>query len=86
MVTALAATGKRSLSSYLTQSVVFAPVLCGWGLGLGATMSATTGTGFAIATWLLTVLLSSLAERTGRRGPAEAVLRRLTYGRRVTGA
>jgi len=34
---ALAATGERSLTAYLLQSVLFAPLLSAWGLGLGDT-------------------------------------------------
>jgi uncharacterized protein len=33
----------------------------------------------AIGTWLTTVLLAELMRRAGWRGPAEALLRRLTY-------
>ena len=35
VTTSVTAVGKRSLSSYLAQSVIFAPLLCAWGLGLG---------------------------------------------------
>lgn len=80
VVGALTAVGSRSLSCYLAQSVVFAPLLCAWGLGWGATLSSWSVAALAAATWLLTVLLSAWQQRTGRRGPAELVLRRLAYG------
>ena len=35
-VVAVAAVGKRSLSSYLAHSLLVAPLLAAWGLGLGA--------------------------------------------------
>ena len=81
ILSAVAAVGKRSLTSYLLQSVVFAPLLTAWGLGLGARIGTATAFAIAAGVWLLSVLLAVLLERRGMRGPAEALLRRLTYGR-----
>lgn len=78
-VTALAATGKRSLSAYLAQSVLCAPILAAWGLGLAEHMSSWTMFLYAIAVWLVTVAAAYALERSGRRGPAEVLLRRLAY-------
>ncbi len=80
--TALTATGARSLSAYLAQSVVMAPLFSAWGLGVGAWIGELAGAGIAIATWLVTVVLAALLDRSGRRGPAEWLLRRLAYGGR----
>ncbi|MFD6173339.1 DUF418 domain-containing protein [Streptomyces coeruleorubidus] len=82
-VTAVASVGKRSLSCYLAHSLLFAPVLAAWGLGLGAHLGSTTMALFAFAVWLVTVAGAYALERAGRRGPAEALLRRLMYGPRV---
>ncbi|WP_306233624.1 DUF418 domain-containing protein [Agrococcus beijingensis] len=82
VVRALSAVGKRSLSSYLLQSVLFAPVLAAWGLGLGAPLSPLAAAGFAAGVWLVTVVVALVLDLRGRRGPAEALLRRLVYGRR----
>lgn len=82
-VTAVASVGKRSLSCYLAHSLLFAPVLAAWGLGLGAHLGSTTMALFAFAVWLVTVAGAYALERAGRRGPAEAVLRRLMYGPRA---
>ncbi|MEU0250270.1 DUF418 domain-containing protein [Streptomyces sp. NPDC006235] len=82
-VTAVASVGKRSLSCYLAHSLLFAPVLAAWGLGLGAHLGSTTMALFACGVWLVTVAGAYALERAGRRGPAEAVLRRLMYGRRA---
>ncbi|WP_309713432.1 DUF418 domain-containing protein [Pseudolysinimonas sp.] len=79
---ALEALGKRSLSGYLAQSVVFAPLMSAWGLGLGAQLSSWTIALIAVATWLVTVVLAAVLERAGKRGPAEWALRRLAYPRR----
>jgi uncharacterized protein len=35
---------------------------------------------FAVGVWLATVVGADAMERAGRRGPAEVLLRRLTYG------
>ncbi|MDN5918451.1 MAG: DUF418 domain-containing protein [Pseudonocardia sp.] len=77
---ALRAAGQRSLSCYLTQSVVFVALFPAWTLGLGATTPLWGAALIGIGTWLLTVALAVTSAHTGRRGPAEALLRRLTYG------
>lgn len=73
------ALGRRSLSGYLTQSLFLAPVLGAWGLGLGAHLTSITALLYGVAVWVLTVVAASLLERAGRRGPAEVLLRTLTY-------
>lgn len=79
-VRALSALGRRSLSGYLAQSVVYAPLLTAWGLGLGAHLSSWSAMLLAVAVWLA-ILVGALAlEGAGRRGPAEVLLRRLSYG------
>ncbi|MET9818579.1 DUF418 domain-containing protein [Streptomyces sp. NPDC006355] len=81
-VAAVTAVGKRSLSCYLAHSLLFAPVLAAWGLGLGAHLGSATMALFALAVWLVTVAGAYVLERAGRRGPAEVLLRRLMYGSR----
>ncbi|WEV29381.1 DUF418 domain-containing protein [Streptomyces sp. 71268] len=78
---AVRAVGKRSLSCYLGHSLVFAPLLAAWGLGLGAGLGSAGMAAFAVGVWLLSAVVAYGLERAGRRGPAEAALRRLTYGR-----
>src|SRR5699024_4560218 len=80
VIGALAATGQRSLSGYLAQSVVFVLLLPAWSLGWGATLSTTQAAIFGLAVWVLTVIAAALLARLDRRGPAEALLKRLTYG------
>ncbi len=82
----LAAVGERSLTCYLLQSIVLAPLLSPWGLGLGEGMSTATAYGIAVAVWLLTVAVAWSLAVTGRRGPFEVLLRRLTYGSRAVAA
>lgn len=78
---AVQAVGKRSLTSYLLQSVLCAPILAAWGFGLGQYLSSWSMLLFAVGVWALTVAFAVWQERTGRRGPAEVALRRLVYGR-----
>lgn len=82
-LTAVTAVGRRSLSCYLTHSLVIAPVLAAWGLGLGAHLTSATMAAFATAVWLASAAGAYALDRTGLPGPADALLRRLTYGRRT---
>jgi uncharacterized membrane protein YeiB len=80
---AVQAVGKRSLTTYLLQSVLCAPILAAWGFGLGEHLTSWSMLLFAVLVWALTVAFAVWQERTGRRGPAEVLLRRLVYGRPV---
>lgn len=81
VTTALAATGKRSLTCYLLQSVLLALVLGEAFLGLGGRLHSATAALAAIAAWLVGVVLAYVLERADQRGPADALLRRLVYRR-----
>jgi uncharacterized protein len=80
VITALAACGQRSMTCYLLQSVVFVAVLAAYGGGLGNRLGLIEIAILATVTWLLTVLLADAMSRRGHRGPAEILLRQLTYG------
>lgn len=86
VVVAVTAVGKRSLSCYLAHSAIFAPVLAAWGLGWGAWFGSAGMVGFAVVVWSVTAVAAYAMEGAGRVGPAEALLRRLVYGRRPAGA
>lgn len=77
-----AALGQRSLSGYLTQSLVFVVVFAPYGLGLGATASVAEATQIAVITWLGTLVIANVLAALDRSGPAEWLLRRAVYGRR----
>ncbi|MFC0623622.1 DUF418 domain-containing protein [Kribbella deserti] len=79
IVTALQATGQRSLTCYLSQSVVWAIVFPPYLLDLGHTMTLWQSALLAIGTWIATVLLADWMRRAGIRGPFEVLLRKLTY-------
>jgi uncharacterized protein len=79
---ALAAVGERSLTSYLLQSLIMAPLLTAWGIGLGEDLGYLGAFGVAAATWAATIVIAVLLDKAGKRGPFEVLLRRLTYGRK----
>src|SRR5699024_2371603 len=81
IVRVLAAVGQRSLSFYLFQSVLLAPLLASWGLGLSPRLSTASAVGIALAVWLLSLPLAAWMESRGIRGPAERLLRRMAYGK-----
>lgn len=80
-VRALRACGQRSLSCYLAQSVAFVALLPAWTLGVGAHARVWQAALIGLGTWLVILVIAALSDRAGYRGPAEVVLRRLTYGR-----
>jgi uncharacterized protein len=81
-VRALAATGRRSLTCYLVQSVVWTVAFTPFLLDLAGQATVATTALLATATWVATVALSDALARAGWRGPFEVLLRRATYVRR----
>ena len=69
--------GRRSMTAYLSQTVMFAgifviaPRLTGRPVSLGVTASAAV----AVMVWLTTVVLCAVLERLGMPGPFESLLR-----------
>lgn len=79
VVSAVAALGQRSLSGYLFQSVAWTVLFAQFTLDLGGnTYIAFVA---AVAVWTVSVLAARAMDERGYRGPAERLLRRLTYGR-----
>ncbi|MDA0566025.1 DUF418 domain-containing protein [Streptomonospora sp. S1-112] len=82
VVSALAATGQRSMTAYLLQSVVWAALIPPYALNIAPHLSDAQAVGLGAAVWLGTVVVCDILRRTGfRQGPAEWFLRRMTYGR-----
>ncbi|WP_329108926.1 DUF418 domain-containing protein [Micromonospora sp. NBC_01699] len=80
VIVALAACGRRSLTCYLLQSVAFVALFAPYAGGLGGRLGDAGASAVAAITWLATVLLADLMRRKAWPGPAERLLRRLTYG------
>lgn len=76
---ALRAVGQRSMTCYLLQSVLFVLPLAAWAGGLGVGMGTAQVAAWAVGVWLVTVAVAVGLEAAGRRGPAEALYRRLVY-------
>jgi uncharacterized membrane protein YeiB len=76
---AIVAVGQRSLTCYLTQSVVWTLVFTPYLGDLSGTLTVTTTALVAVATWLLTAALAELMRRADYRGPFEVLIRRFTY-------
>ncbi|MFT3875535.1 MAG: DUF418 domain-containing protein [Propioniciclava sp.] len=74
---AIAALGRRSLSGYLWQSIVMAPLLAAWGLGIGGRLGTAGMLAIAAGVWLASVVIAARLEARGRPGPFDALLRRL---------
>ena len=80
---ALAATGQRSLTCYLAQSLAWFVVFTPYLLGLADDLSVSGTALLATGVWLVTVVVAGRARAAGKRGPFETLIRRVTYGRRV---
>lgn len=78
-VDAVSATGQRSLTSYLTQSVVWALVFTPFLLDLAGTLTVASTALLATTAWWVTVLLADRMRRTDYRGPFELFVRHVTY-------
>lgn len=74
------ALGKRSMSGYLAQSLLFVVLVMpfGFGWGLEASISGKLVVGATV--WLITLVIAVVLERTGTPGPFEKLHRRLAYG------
>ncbi|KJQ52722.1 DUF418 domain-containing protein [Microbacterium sp. SA39] len=79
ITTALVACGRRSMTFYIAQSLVWVTFTEPSLLDLGGKLGAATAAGLAVVTWVITVVIAYALDRTGRRGPFEALLRHLTY-------
>ena len=80
VLTPIIALGKRSMSGYVAQSILFAAVVYPFWGNFPQGTGAATQTLLAIGVWLATVLAAWVLERLGKPGPLEHVHRRLAYG------
>jgi uncharacterized membrane protein YeiB len=80
VVDAVAATGQRSMTCYLLQSVTWALVFTPFLLDLSGTLTVAGTALLATAAWATTVVIADGMRRAGRRGPFEVLVRRVSYG------
>ena len=78
---ALIALGKRSMTGYLLQSILFVLLTSTFTIGLGRGQGAWEATLIAILIWAITLAIAYALEKANLRGPFESVHRRLSYGR-----
>ncbi|KYG05457.1 hypothetical protein BE21_40500 [Sorangium cellulosum] len=81
LTTALAALGQRSLTFYLFQSAVWLALFYPFTLDLRDDMGFAASCAVAVVLWIASILLADGMRRAGHRGPAEVLLRRLSYRR-----
>ncbi|MFD6142286.1 DUF418 domain-containing protein [Promicromonospora sp. NPDC060271] len=82
VATALAALGQRSLTFYLLQSLVWLLLFYPFTLDLAGTMSFAGAAVIAVVVWAASVGLATAMARAGLPGPAEVLVRRLSYRHR----
>ncbi|MGW0484201.1 DUF418 domain-containing protein [Nonomuraea sp. NPDC003214] len=78
VTTALAALGRRSLTFYLFQSVVFVALFYPFTLDLAGDLGTAAVIAVGVAVWLVSIVLADWMRRIGHRGPFEIALRRLS--------
>jgi uncharacterized membrane protein YeiB len=81
IVNAIAATGQRSMTSYLAQSVGWTLVFTPFLLDLAGTLTVASTAILATATWTVTVILADRMRHADYRGPFELLVRHVTYRR-----
>ncbi|WIM66757.1 DUF418 domain-containing protein [Corynebacterium breve] len=75
------ALGKRSMSGYLMQSVLFFILALPFTLNLLTDIGAALVLVVATGVWLVTLILAVILEMTGTPGPFEWLHRRISYGK-----
>ncbi|MBK4142121.1 DUF418 domain-containing protein [Corynebacterium macginleyi] len=77
------ALGKRSMSGYVAQSILFFLLVHPFTLDFGHDLGAFGQAALACGVWGVTVVGACILEALGLRGPFEVVHRRLSYGPRM---
>lgn len=78
---ALIALGKRSMTGYLLQSILFVLLTSTFTLNLGRNQGAWEASLIGVLIWAITLAIAYALEKANLRGPFEVVHRRLSYGR-----
>lgn len=80
-LTAVVALGRRSMSGYILQSLLFVLLVLPFGLGLGQEAGAFRQLLVATGIWFITLMGAYVLELAGKPGPFEWIHRRWSYGR-----
>ena len=80
----LLASGRNSLTGYVTDGILAGFVFGGYGLGLFGALGHAALFGAALAIALSGGLIATAWDRFSPQGPLETLLRRITYGRPAT--
>ena len=75
------ALGKRSMSGYIMQSILFIVTVMPFGLGLGLEDGVAMKLLIATGIWAVTLVLATILEATNTQGPFEWAHRHLSYGK-----
>ncbi len=75
------ALGKRSMSGYLAQSILFVALVMPFTLGIGQGASIGGKMAVAILVWAISLALATVLEARGIQGPFEWLHRHLSYGK-----
>ena len=77
-----AAIGQTALTNYLLQTIICTTIFYGHGLGWYGSVDRLGQIGVVAGVWVVQLIASQLWLRRNRFGPAEWILRTLTYGTR----
>jgi uncharacterized protein len=77
----LLASGRNSLTGYVTDGILAGFVFGGYGLGLFGALGHAALFGAALVIAVTGGLVATVWDRLSPQGPLEALLRRITYGR-----
>lgn len=78
-----AASGRMSLTIYITQSIVGTFIFYGYGLGLYSKLTLGTSMLLAIGIFIIQVVLAEIWFMKFKYGPLEKIWRYFTYGKSV---
>lgn len=78
----ICALGRRSMTGYIAQSILFSILVARFGLGFGHNQGAAVALAWSAGVWVLTVIICYGLELANQPGPFEALHRRLSYGKK----
>lgn len=78
----ICALGRRSMTGYIAQSILFSILVTRFGLGFGRDQGAAVALAWSAGVWVLTLIICYGLELAGKPGPFEALHRRLSYGKK----